>query len=462
MKQLSSGLPIHRRFPSISVILLGVLVTGLWLAGGAARPDAPAQVVIRALSLLIMVLAIGLGPRGQMDGLKSAGMILVAVTAIAMAQLVPLPPKVWMALPGRIFIEPAASLLNEQQPWRPLTLVPGATVNTLSSLLAPVSLIVLLSQIRSEDRRLIPVILLVLAELSTLTGLLQFAGISTPTLLSDGEPGSVSGFFANRNHFALLAAIGTLLSIALLTTAPTRWRTKAMLLATALVTLNVLAGLACGSRSGVILGILAIMLGGALVVAEPTNKRVDPKTRAIFMGTALIATALAVVLASGRAVSIDRFMAGSLRADIRVLAVPEVFAVTRQSFPVGSGFGSFAKVFEVTEPDRLLSPYYLNHAHNDYIELVSDTGLLGLLLICFGITFFAYRCFTTWVRDTGTSSARLGSSIIALVALASLVDYPIRTPILMCVALAAWSWLSGFGENQVLRRRKSDPVNFAA
>ena len=53
--------------------------------------------------------------------------------------------------------------------------------------------------------------------------------------------------------------------------------------------------------------------------------------------------------------------------------------------------GAFEKVFQANEPDALLGPVFLNHAHNDWLEAVITGGLpaAALLVIAVGGTLYA-------------------------------------------------------------------------
>jgi O-antigen ligase/Tfp pilus assembly protein PilF len=66
-----------------------------------------------------------------------------------------------------------------------------------------------------------------------------------------------------------------------------------------------------------------------------------------------------------------------------------------RDFPVtGSGFGTFSDVYPLVQTIEGSSD--LQHAHNDYIELMTEGGVIGFLLICsFLITIFykTYRSF---------------------------------------------------------------------
>ena len=128
--------PRGARFsPDLSFVLLAALVVILWLAGGASREDATGQIVVRAASWIAIVVAVLFARRPRFEEARGATLILVAAILLCVAQLVPLSPGVWRALPGRAAF--TNSLVSPPDLWRPLSLVPGATVNALFSLVTP-------------------------------------------------------------------------------------------------------------------------------------------------------------------------------------------------------------------------------------------------------------------------------------------------------------------------------------
>jgi O-antigen ligase len=141
-----------------------------------------------------------------------------------------------------------------------------------------------------------------------------------------------------------------------------------------------------------------------------------------------------------RAASLDRLLALETGADMRVRAFPTVWSMTAEFFPAGSGLGSFDAVFRGREPLALLKPTYFNHAHNDWLELVLETGAVGLLLLGAAVAWWASASWRAW-RDRAPV-ARLGSGVVALIMAASIVDYPARTPMIMAVLVVAACWLA--------------------
>src|SRR5690606_13261800 len=111
-----------------------------------------------------------------------------------------------------------------------------------------------------------------------------------------------------------------------------------------------------------------------------------------------------------------------------------------------SGLGAFDPVYRIHEPDELLNTAYFNHAHNDFLEVVLDAGLAGLLLLGGAILWFLGKSLKAWRGDTSrTILPRLGSSILLLILIASITDYPARTPMIMAVVIIAAIWLNARG-----------------
>lgn len=157
-----------------------------------------------------------------------------------------------------------------------------------------------------------------------------------------------------------------------------------------------------------------------------------------------IAAAIGAAVILPRADAFDRLYSTSVAEETRIAFVPTLLRVAADFFPFGSGFGSFDPVFRFYEPDDLLARTYLNHAHNDLLELVI-TGGLPALLVAFAFLFWAARrCLSTVRHDRNSRRGRfatLASVIIVLALLSSLVDYPLRTPAFAMIFAFACGWL---------------------
>jgi O-antigen ligase len=434
--------------PGLPFILLTMLFCVLFAAGGSSRVDAPGQIVTQSASVLAMLLTIRSKAETRFASTRPVWLIVASAISLGIVQLVPLPPALWQALPGREPFLQAASLIGEPQPWRPISMVPGATVNALASLLPPVAALLLICRLTDNERRLLPGMLLWLIAATMLTGLVQFSGMRLTTIVADNGVDQVSGFIANRNHFALIMAIGCVVvpSWAFSQHRSENWRAA---LGIGLMLLFILSILASGSRAGLILGLLGLILGFA-VARQGIKSSLARYPRWAFPAflAALVVFVAGFALtsfAANRAVSINRLLAMDPAQDMRARAMPLVADMAKTYFPTGSGLGSFATVYRVHEPLELLTETYFNHAHNDILEIVTDGGILGALFFIAAMIWWAKATFFSAGTTSERKSAqpKVGSAIISLTVVASIADYPARTPILMVILVVAAAWLCG-------------------
>lgn len=422
--------------PSLSLVILLLLLALLAIAGGASRADALGQVVVRAGTAALLGIWIVAGGRTRLP--RALAILLGAVCLLPLVQLVPLPPSAWLALPGRETFAAAATLSGIPQPWRPIALVPDGTLNALFSLIVPVAALVFAGGCRPEERSTVLAGLLMLVGCSALIALAQTSGVSFRNPFINARPGVPSGLLANRNHQALLLAIGCLIAPvwAFLPSRAARWRIWA---AGGCVIMLLLMILATGSRGGLLLGALAVVIALALVARDLRRMLrrapgwVWPVTLA-GGGVAVVALA-AISIGADRADSLKRLVALDPGQDMRARGFSTVVRVMAEFFPVGSGLGSFDPMFRLREPFALLKPTYFNHAHNDFLELALEGGLVAIAILVAALAWWAVHSMRAWRSDQIV--ARLGSGMILLVLTASAFDYPARTPIIMTVLVLA-------------------------
>jgi len=110
------------------------------------------------------------------------------------------------------------------------------------------------------------------------------------------------------------------------------------------------------------------------------------------------------------------------------------------TMPLGSGLGSFVKVYRLYEsPDHVTTEYAV-HAHNDYAELALELGVPGILLMLAFLAWWAAAAMAAWRAGGGGPYARAASIASAVMLVHSLVDFPLRTAAMsacfaMCLAL---------------------------
>jgi O-antigen ligase len=116
----------------------------------------------------------------------------------------------------------------------------------------------------------------------------------------------------------------------------------------------------------------------------------------------------------------------------------------------GVGYGAFDMVFPHYEPSDAIHAYFVNHVHNDYLEIVLEGGMVGAILLGIYAVAVLWQAF----RAAGHPLQRLALLSILMVLMHSTVDYPLRT---MAVALvfAFFNALLFSDVKTTLVRRKS-------
>lgn len=441
------------RSPSIACILLGMLLATLWVAGGASRGDELGQVVVRAIAWLLLLIAIVFGERPALRLAGPARWFLFLAIGLSLVQLIPLPPGLWQLLPGRSVVSEAALVSGQPQPWRPLSIVPGATLNAAASLIIPFTILVLATAMKPIERAYLPHMLLALIGSSLFIGLLQIIGAGFDNPFVNDTPGQISGVFANRNHFALFLSLGCLIAPiwALADSRQLVWRLP---LGVGLTIWMVLTILATGSRAGLLLTVLALVMAAFHLRRHVKRVMTRYPRWVVFVlaggFAAIAATFLAISVLANRAQSISRLFTDDVGQDMRARGLPIVLRMIREYFPFGTGLGSFDPMFRMHEPMSLLKLTYFNHVHNDFLEIVLDAGLPGLILLTTVVGWTAYAGFRAWRKASGRREAfddqglaRLGASMLVLIYIASIFDYPARTPMIMAMLMIAGLWLGG-------------------
>jgi O-antigen ligase len=437
------------------VSLLGLLLLG----GGASRPDTLSLLYVRPAALLFIVGVAILPGAIEWRVVRTPLLFLAALALIIVAQLIPLPPDLWQSMPGHQRYSAASRFLGGEAPWRPLSLTPDLTLNSLLALLPPMAVLVGYAAIRSDQRRNLVPVLLVGIIASGIMGVLQAGGGSdspfyTYRVSSFGNP---AGFFANRNHQAVFLAFGfPLLSV--WTQMPTQnrlWHRRRNFLAIGAAFFLFAMTLVTGSRAGI--AVAALMMVAAAFLGRNSLfrrwRRSSWKRVSLLTFAGVLSALVLAISVSGRAVSVQRFFIPELMAkDPRFTKLPTVVSIVKDFFPFGTGFGSFDPVFRGYEPDHLLSRAYLNHAHNDPVELFMTGGLPAALLLG---GFLVWLALSGWRLQHKDSQARQGrtlavASLAMVIAtlLASLVDYPLRTPLMAATFAMACAWLADFNHGR--------------
>lgn len=441
-------------FSSLLIVLMSC-----FLLGGSARDDVASLMVLRPLLAAAVTIGTLCLTRCDVRNNRFILIFCAMVVVLPLVHLLPLPPEFWSRLPGRAVVAKIDAAADLGPQWRPLSLAPAATWNAFYASLVVPAVIVPGIHLREVHRQMLLPVLLALGTSSVLLGLLQAAGTpdSSLYLYRVTNNGAQVGLFANRNHQALLVAM-MLPMLGVLSAQFIRGKPGERVLGLALVGWSVAllpVLLLIGSRGGLLVGILALAALPLLVGSGASRQARSVATasqvlrhRILLAGgvTFVIVCGIVVGLTVlwGQGVALDRLMSRAIGEDLRWRMIPAIVGMIVQYWPFGSGVGSFEKAFKISEPDSLLGPEYVNHAHNDWLELLATAGLFGLIMLviaAFGLFVHARRAWATAGPPGSTGHLlRLGYVLIGLAALGSLGDYPLRTPALAALFAVAVLW----------------------
>jgi O-antigen ligase len=422
-------------FLAAVTIILSVVLTGGTIQG------LPSDAVVQLASLPLLGLAgamlVGRAvPAPALWPLALAG----SIALLPLIQLIPLPPGVWTALPGRHFMVESFEHAGIPLGWWPISLDPAATWRSFLALLPALAIFLAVLCMGYPARRRLIVLLVGLGVVSVILGLLQLMqGSGSPLRFHaiTNRHASV-GFFANRNHYAALLCC--VLPFAVAWTIAFAKRHQADRALGVGVGVSAVAALLLGigmaqSRAGVVLG-LGSLLFSLFLLNDPN--RSGSRRQASFAIIAASLIGLVFVIHYALPGLLNRFEPDVLE-DYRFAILGIGRAAADTFLPFGSGLGTFVAVYQMHDrPDALLSAY-VNHAHNDWLELWIEAGWFAAAVAAAFLVWFGMASYRVWrpqadrfeFIDMGV--IRAASISVGLLLLSSLVDYPLRTNSLITV-----------------------------
>lgn len=444
----SSNLAENARFCSVVALMAACF---LW--GGGSRFDIPGLILLQPFAVLCALAVILLPGPMRWDVARAPLAMLAALATILAVQLIPLPPSMWSALPGHAQMAPFIAESGADNAWRPLSVAPDLTLASLVGLVVPLAMLVGVAGLSEAASHKLLSWLLIAAALGTLLGIGQLVGGPGSAFYRYAitNAGAAVGFFANRNHQALfLVAVWPMLAVwaTLPLGSPNERRFRrwtALAAAIALLPMIVVTG----SRAGLVLAAVGLIAGWWLGRDRERRTAVVQghyawihRTAPLLVGLVLIAAAIVL----SRAEAVDRLFSTNLPDEARLSYLPVLSDIAADFFPFGTGFGAFDPVFRLYEPDWALKPTYLNHAHNDLLELLITGGVPAVLLGATFLVWVALRLKAVWPWSAASVRRRfalLGGAIVLILALGSVVDYPLRTPLMAMLLALACMWLAG-------------------
>lgn len=369
-------------------------------------------------------------------------MLVLASVILPSLFLIPLPPQVWTALPGRELVAQSLELAGGIG-WTTASVDPVRTLLAITALITPLAVLFIGWKI-SRTR------LITLGWIVVLLGIANFA-VGIVQVLSNGAtglfypenpmPGVLFGTFANRNTTGLFL-VGCLAFAALLS-APPKAGQAALPARIFICVLLVVAILLTRSRTALVLA--ALPLAGFflqfLVQRLSADRQRTPANGnskwVVIAGVALSLGAISsvAVVAPGQIGEVaERFR--SDRTDARAYIWEDATYVATRYWPIGSGTGTFDDVFQTDESLENITQRRAGRAHNDYLEVAIEAGAAGLMLAASWLVLLGWLSWQARTRGERWI-AWSGSITLLAISLQSITDYPLRNHTMLALAAFA-------------------------
>lgn len=215
------------------------------------------------------------------------------------------------------------------------------------------------------------------------------------------------GSFVNRHNFAAYMEMTIAVPLGLMFVGAVQ-KDKRLLYITAIGLMGI-ALLLSGSRGGLISLLVEIFF---LVILTTRTKNSGQSALKIGLAFLLIATIIVGAILIGGETSLIRLAETVNSEDFsanRLHIWDVTLDVIKNNLPFGAGFGAFGVAY--TPYDALNGNGRVEQAHNDYLQVLADAGIVGLII---GV-FFIYQLFRTGLQNIQTSNTfRRGVAVGAL------------------------------------------------
>ncbi|HEX8559460.1 MAG TPA: O-antigen ligase family protein [Pyrinomonadaceae bacterium] len=394
---------------------------------------------------------------------------LLGLFAVGLVQLLPLGAGAEAAA-AAAGVEPARALTFDPQSTRlALVQLAGLTVYFAAAL----------AFVDSPRRlRLLARLVVIFGFLLAVYGLMQhFVNPRTIFFVREPKQADPFGPYVNRHHFAgymelvLAMPLGLLFAGAVARERVPLYAFASAIMAIALVMTNSRGGLLSMICEVLFLAAVSTLARGRRREGEPRDgaSRLRAAAVRIGLGFAMVLAVFVGVLYFGGEGALSR-MAGTVHSEDPTTGRAHFWRGAIQIFRdhplLGTGLGSFGAVYPRYDTGNGM--YRLEQAHNDYLQLVSDAGLVGGAL---GLLFLGALFWTALKRMQSPDRFRRGVALGALGGCAgalvhSFFDFTLHTPAngLLFLVLAALATVNGRvedpeagGRQRHRRRRRRRP-----
>jgi O-antigen ligase len=456
-----------RRF--VLRIAEAVLNIAIWNAvlafGGTSAPFfLPTQVIILGLGVLLLFASL----RAPLSAIRFPWIVPLFLIAIVLLQILPLPG----------FLAPllaSSRYAFAGQTHYTLSVAPYQTVSHLLLLVTYLTafyLVLVVCEDRKAKKRLV-YSLVALGAFEAFYGLVQYLtgwqqifAYVKKYYLEDA-----TGTYINRNHFAGFLEMMLPLTVALAlrlggnlrrAAQHSESRARSLLSATELLPLVFLLFLAAAICTALVfsrsrMGIISTLASLIVVLALAGSSSLSKRTRAV-VAVLFFLGVIGIVVWVGSDPVIMRFenlgQEYSQTGQNRVSIWRDTLKLIQGHPLIGTGLGTFSVAY--TSVQTAFLNLFVDHAHCDYLQVVSELGLPGGILVFGSIFWMLVRAVRRYRRaesrfDTAVCLGCIGS--IAAILFHSLADFNLYIPAnaLVFTVMLALAWMEGGDSALALR-----------
>jgi len=179
-----------------------------------------------------------------------------------------------------------------------------------------------------------------------------------------------------------------------------------------------------GARSGIVTLLISFLIFAFLTVYLRRSKVIRKKLKIIFVSLSLI------IVFVGAKSTVNKFMKGDyFRNGGRFLRWPNTTKMFQDHPVFGVGFGTYKYSFYLYDTDN--TGAWSTNAHNEYLEMLSEGGLIGSVIFLFLIGLLVYSIANMWRARRHPDIKILGIGILTSIFVAffhSIFDFSLRIP----------------------------------
>ncbi len=382
--------------------------------------------------------------------LKWPRYLIIGLFVFFFAQIVPIPKLLIKIISPNVYkFQMQYSPEFAKTKFMSLSLIPSYTLREGLEILSYfiIGFLIIKTVTRNQQIKRIFSVLIVMGVFEAFYGLFELSS-GNPRILfyqKTYQLGSVTGTFVNRNHLSgylemiIPLAIGLIFARAnVFSFSGLRWKERLLLLSEKGLAANLLLGCSVivmsiaiifsESRSGIAILIFTFVLFFVLSAYHFSFREYQKKWLKYFLCVSLIII-IFISLFKGIGATIERFSLDELLIEGR----PKFWGSTLRIFAdfpfFGSGLGTFGSLF----PDFMVDekPIRIYHAHNDYLEYLSELGVFGFILLLSVIIILLFFIFSSWQqrRHPEVKGLALGGFVALInILIHSFTDFNLHIP----------------------------------